>query len=48
VRAAEGAGSDAEFVGHILERKKVVDIDDEEDWALAESMFQHRKGAASL
>lgn len=39
VRGSEGAGSDNEFVGYVLERNKAIDIDDESDWALAESIF---------
>jgi pseudaminic acid cytidylyltransferase len=44
VRSSQGAGSDAHFVGHVIDRRKAVDIDDEEDWALAESMFEHFAG----
>ncbi len=40
VRVAEGAGSDQAFVGHVLPRDKAIDIDDEADWAFAESMYE--------
>lgn len=44
IRGSEGAGSDKEFIGYVLERVKSIDIDDESDWALAESVFQHVVG----
>jgi pseudaminic acid cytidylyltransferase len=44
VLAAEGAGSDAGFVGYPLPKGMAVDIDDEEDWALAEAIFRFRAG----
>jgi pseudaminic acid cytidylyltransferase len=40
VGAAEGAGSDAGFVGHVLPRARAVDIDDEADWRLAEALYR--------
>ena len=44
VRASDGAGSDAGFIGHILPKSKAIDIDDEADWALAEAMYRlHRR-----
>ena len=42
VLSSQGAGSNAGFLGYILEGDKAIDIDDESDWALAESLFQHR------
>ncbi|HUR91664.1 MAG TPA: acylneuraminate cytidylyltransferase family protein [Gemmatimonadaceae bacterium] len=39
VRDSDGPGSDSAYVGYVLERKKAIDIDDESDWGLAESMF---------
>jgi N-acylneuraminate cytidylyltransferase len=42
VRTSEGAGSDSAFLGYVLAKDKAIDIDDEADWALAESMFHHR------
>lgn len=35
---AEGAGSDAGYLGQVLPKHRVVDIDTEEDWALAEKL----------
>jgi pseudaminic acid cytidylyltransferase len=44
VLGSEGAGSDSGYLGYVLGKDKAIDIDDEEDWALAESMFQsHNK-----
>lgn len=40
VRASTGAGSDAGFIGYILPKGKAIDIDDEEDWVMAEAMFR--------
>ena len=42
VQASEGAGSDAEFIGHVIPKVKAIDIDDEADWALAEAMYRIR------
>jgi N-acylneuraminate cytidylyltransferase len=44
VRASEGAGSDAGFVGYVLPRGSAIDIDDEADWALAEAMYRNKVG----
>lgn len=38
----EGAGSDANFIGYQLPKGAAVDIDDEQDWALAEAIFRYR------
>ncbi|MEM7525866.1 MAG: acylneuraminate cytidylyltransferase family protein [Pseudomonadota bacterium] len=43
VRASEGAGHDADFVGYVLPRGSSVDIDDEDDWALAEALYRARR-----
>jgi N-acylneuraminate cytidylyltransferase len=40
VRESTGAGDDHGYVGLVLSRHKAVDIDNEEDWQLAELMFQ--------
>lgn len=42
VLSSEGAGSNSGFLGYVLAPEKAIDIDDESDWALAESMFYHR------
>lgn len=39
IMASEGAGSDAGFMGYVLSQHKVVDIDDEDDWQLAETLY---------
>ncbi|MEH6632290.1 MAG: acylneuraminate cytidylyltransferase family protein [Halopseudomonas aestusnigri] len=36
-----GAGSDTNFIGYVISKNKAVDIDDEEDWKLAEALFKH-------
>ena len=41
VRSSEGAGSDVGFVGYVLPKGKAVDIDDEADWSLAESIYRN-------
>ncbi|HIJ84140.1 MAG: Pseudaminic acid cytidylyltransferase [Magnetococcales bacterium] len=38
-----GSGDDGNFVGLILPRWKSVDIDDAEDWELAERLFQKKR-----
>ncbi len=40
VRASHGAGSGNGFIGYTLPRWKAIDIDNEEDWLLAEGMFR--------
>ena len=39
VLASEGPGRDIGLVGYTLPRHKAVDIDDEEDWALAQAIY---------
>lgn len=39
VLSSQGAGSNTGFLGYVLDRTRAIDIDDEDDWALAESMF---------
>jgi N-acylneuraminate cytidylyltransferase len=45
VRESSGAGSDEGFIGYPLARTKGIDIDSEEDWALAEAVFRARHNA---
>jgi N-acylneuraminate cytidylyltransferase len=45
VIASTGAGSDEGFIGYPLARTKGIDIDSEEDWALAEAVFRARHNA---
>ena len=41
VLAAEGAGSDEGFLGYVLPKGAAIDIDDEEDWQLAEAIYRN-------
>jgi len=43
VMTAEGAGCDVGFYGFVLPKWKAVDIDKEEDWSFAESLFMSRR-----
>ena len=36
----EGPGDDTEFVGYLLPKWKAVDIDDPEDWDMAERLYR--------
>lgn len=42
VLSSKGAGSDENFVGFKLPKSKCIDIDDEEDWAIAEALHSLR------
>ena len=37
---SQGAGSDEGFIGYILPKEKVIDIDDESDWKIAEALYK--------
>ena len=39
VEASIGAGTDTGFIGHVISKYKAVDIDDENDWAIAEAVY---------
>jgi pseudaminic acid cytidylyltransferase len=39
VLQSTGAGDFSDYIGYLLERVKAIDIDDEDDWALAEIVF---------
>ena len=39
VLSAEGAGTDANFLGYPLQRHQAIDIDTEDDWNFAEMVF---------
>jgi N-acylneuraminate cytidylyltransferase len=43
VQNSQGAGSDKGFLGYVLPKSMSVDIDDEQDWELAEAIFQSKK-----
>jgi pseudaminic acid cytidylyltransferase len=40
VLESEGAGDDTSLVAHVLPRLKAIDIDNDEDWRLAEAAFR--------
>ncbi len=40
VLESEGAGSDSGFIGYPLPKGAAIDIDDEQDWQLAEALFR--------
>jgi len=42
VLESEGAGSDNGFIGYVLPKGAAIDIDDEQDWQLAEVMYRMR------
>ena len=42
ISASAGPGDDSSFLGYVLPKFKTVDIDDLEDWALAETIFRGR------
>ena len=37
---AEAAGDETNYIGYVLQKHKVVDIDDAEDWVLAEALYK--------
>lgn len=39
VLQSDGNGSDSDFVGYVLPRGSVIDIDEEEDWQWAETLY---------
>lgn len=39
VLESEGAGSDSDFISYVLPKGSSIDIDDEQDWQLAEAIF---------
>jgi pseudaminic acid cytidylyltransferase len=43
VRASQGPASDTGFIGYVLPKGSAVDIDDEQDWALAEAVYRARR-----
>ncbi|CAI8414132.1 MAG: CMP-N,N'-diacetyllegionaminic acid synthase [Gammaproteobacteria bacterium] len=40
VLASQGAGSDSGFIGYVLPKGTAIDIDDEQDWQLAEAIYR--------
>lgn len=45
ILSAQGAGSDSGFIGYTVPKGTAIDIDDEQDWALAEAIFQLRSNS---
>lgn len=43
VRASQGAGSDSGFIGYVLPKWKAIDIDDQDDWDLAQALYRLRR-----
>ena len=46
VLQSEGAGSDSGFIGYPLPKGSAIDIDDEQDWQLAEAIYGVRAARA--
>jgi N-acylneuraminate cytidylyltransferase len=46
VLQSEGAGSDSGFIGYPLPKGSAIDIDDEQDWQLAEAIYSVRAARA--
>lgn len=43
ILSSAGVGSDKDFIGYVLSKNSAIDIDDEEDWKIAESLFSITK-----
>jgi N-acylneuraminate cytidylyltransferase len=42
VLESQGAGSDSSFIGYVLPKGTAIDIDEEQDWELAEAIYRIR------
>jgi pseudaminic acid cytidylyltransferase len=42
VRNSHGAGADSGFIGFVMPKGRSIDIDDEDDWILAEELYRIR------
>ena len=47
VLRSQGAGSDSGFAGYVLPKGTAIDIDDEQDWRLAEAMYRAKASRAN-
>ena len=47
VLESQGAGSDGGFIGYILPKGTAIDIDDEQDWQLAEAIYRVKAARAA-
>lgn len=45
---SEGPGSDLDFIGFILPKGSTVDIDDQQDWNVAEALYQKKLSVNSI
>lgn len=43
---SQGAGSDDGFIGYVLPKGSAIDIDDEQDWQLAEAIFRAKTNSS--
>ncbi len=39
ILSSSGAGSVDDFIGYILPKNSAIDIDDEDDWRIAEALY---------
>ena len=47
VLESQGAGSDFGFIGYVLPKTSAIDIDDEQDWQLAEAIYSAKSSRAA-
>lgn len=47
VLESQGAGSDSGFIGYVLPKGTAIDIDDEQDWKLAEAIYRVKAARAA-
>lgn len=47
VLESQGAGSDSGFIGYVLPKGTAIDIDDEQDWQLAEAIYRVRSARSA-
>ena len=47
VLESQGAGSDSGFIGYVLPKGTAIDIDDEQDWQLAEAIYRVKAARAA-
>ena len=47
VLESQGAGSDSGFIGYVLSKGTAIDIDDEQDWQLAEAIYRVKAARAA-
>lgn len=47
VLESQGAGSDSGFIGYVMPKGTAIDIDDEQDWQLAEAIYRVKVARAA-